>query len=111
MEKWCDIAAALLALVAAVFWFLSAYGELPAVAMYWGHAPESDPFYQAVKFSATMNRWVSVVSGSAGQFPKSLLEFQGRFATEGACARSTSSSAVGQKGLSARVAAGVGLGC
>jgi hypothetical protein len=26
------------------------------------------------------------VSGSAGQFPKSLLEFQGRFATEGACA-------------------------
>jgi ISXO2-like transposase domain/Transposase zinc-ribbon domain len=29
---------------------------------------------------------VSVVSGSAGQFPKSLLEFQGRFATEGACA-------------------------
>ena len=26
------------------------------------------------------------MSGSAGQFPKSLLEFQGRFATEGACA-------------------------
>ena len=29
---------------------------------------------------------VSVVSGSEGRFPKSLLEFQGRFATEGACA-------------------------
>ena len=29
---------------------------------------------------------VSVVSGSEGRFPKSLLEFQRRFATEGACA-------------------------
>ena len=65
MEKWCDIAAALLALVAAVFWFLSAYGELPAVAMYWGHAPESDPFYQAVKFSATMNRYAAGFSGGS----------------------------------------------
>jgi hypothetical protein len=65
MEKWCDIAAALLALVAAVFWFLSAYGELPAMAMYWGHAPESDPFYQAVKFSATMNRYAAGFSGAS----------------------------------------------
>jgi hypothetical protein len=49
------------------------------------------------------------VSGFAGQFPKSLLEFQGRLATEDACAEYLS-SAVGQKGLSARVVAGVGLG-
>jgi hypothetical protein len=65
MEKCWDIAAALLALVAAVFWFLSAYGELPAMATYWGHAPESDPFYQAVKFSATMNRWAAGFSGAS----------------------------------------------
>jgi hypothetical protein len=65
MEKCWDIAAALLALVAAVFWFLSAYGELPAMAMYWGHAPKSDPFYQAVKFSATMNRYAAGFSGAS----------------------------------------------
>ena len=65
MEKCWDIAAALLALVAAVFWFLSAYGELPAMATYWGHAPESDPFYQAVKFSATMNRYAAGFSGAS----------------------------------------------
>ena len=65
MEKCWDIAAALLALVAAIFWFLSAYGELPAMAMYWGHAPESDPFYQAVKFSATMNRYAAGFSGAS----------------------------------------------
>jgi hypothetical protein len=29
MEKWLDMAAALLAVAAAVFWFLSAYGKLP----------------------------------------------------------------------------------
>ena len=29
MEKWLDVGAAVLALAAAVFWFLSAYGKLP----------------------------------------------------------------------------------
>ena len=31
--------AALFALVAAVFWFRSAYGPLPAIVTYWGSAP------------------------------------------------------------------------
>jgi hypothetical protein len=44
---------------------LCLWGELPAMAMYWGHAPESDPFYQAVKFSATMNRYAAGFSGAS----------------------------------------------
>jgi hypothetical protein len=65
MEKWWDIAAALLALVAAVLWFLSAYGELPAMVAYWGQTPNNDPFYQAVKFSAKMNRYAAGFSGAS----------------------------------------------
>jgi hypothetical protein len=32
---------------------------------YWDQAPESDPFYQAVKFSAEMNRWAALLSGGS----------------------------------------------
>jgi hypothetical protein len=56
---------AALALVAAVFWFLSAYGKLPPMGMYWESAPPTDPFYKAVKFSAEMNRWAALFSGAA----------------------------------------------
>jgi hypothetical protein len=63
MEKWLDIGAALFAIAAAVFWFTSAYGELPPIVTYWGQAPASDPFYSAVKFSAEMNRWAALLSG------------------------------------------------
>jgi hypothetical protein len=59
MQKWLDMGAALFALVAAVFWFRSAYGPLPAIVTYWGSAPSDDPFYQAVKYSAEMNRWAA----------------------------------------------------
>src|ERR1700730_7635670 len=59
MEKWLDMGAAALALMAAVFWFLSAYGKFPPMVNYWGSAPPTDPFYQAVKFSAEMNRWAA----------------------------------------------------
>jgi hypothetical protein len=59
MEKWLDVAAALLAITAAVFWFLSAYGKLPPMVAYWGQTPESDPYYEAVKFSAVMSRWAA----------------------------------------------------
>jgi hypothetical protein len=58
MEKWLDIAA-ILTLVAAVFWFLSAYGKLPVMVAYWDQTPDNDPFYQAVKFSAKMNRFAA----------------------------------------------------
>jgi hypothetical protein len=50
MEKWLDIGEALFAFVAAVFWFLSAYGSLPPMVMYWHHAPESDPLYVTSSF-------------------------------------------------------------
>jgi Na+/proline symporter len=65
MEKWLDVAAALLAIIAAVFWFLSAYGKLPAMVTYLGQTPESDLFYKAVKFSAVMNRWAAGFSGAS----------------------------------------------
>ena len=63
MEKWLDISAALFAIGAAVFWFLSAYGKLPPMMTYWDSTPEHDPFYMAVKFSAGMNRWAAGLSG------------------------------------------------
>jgi hypothetical protein len=63
MEHWLDFGAALFALVAAAFWFLSAYGRLPPMVPYWDQVPESDPFYVAVKFSARMNRYAAGLSG------------------------------------------------
>jgi hypothetical protein len=63
MGKWLDLSAALAAIVAAVFWFLSAYGKLPPMITYWDGAPPNDPFYVAVKFSASMNRWAAGFSG------------------------------------------------
>ena len=60
-----DIGAAFLALIAAVFWFISAYGKLPPIIEYWDSAPETDPFRQAVKFSARMNRWAAAFSGAS----------------------------------------------
>jgi len=58
-----DIGAAVFAIAAASFWFVSAYGELPPMVTYWGQAPASDPYYIAVKFSAEMNRWAAFLSG------------------------------------------------
>jgi hypothetical protein len=65
METALDIAAALQALLAAVFWFLSAYGKLPAMVPHYNQTPDNDPFYQAVKFSAKMNRWAALFSGGS----------------------------------------------
>jgi hypothetical protein len=63
MEKWLDIGAAGFALVASVFWFLSAYGNLPPMMTYWTSTPSDDPFYSAVKFSARVNSWAAGLSG------------------------------------------------
>ena len=63
MEKWLDIGAAVLAIAAAIFWFVSAAGKLPPIMIYWGQAPASDPYYIAVMFSAEMNRWAALLSG------------------------------------------------
>jgi hypothetical protein len=59
MEKWLDVGSAVFALMAAFFWFLSAHGKLPPMVSYWDSAPETDPFFQAVKFSALMNTWAA----------------------------------------------------
>jgi hypothetical protein len=58
-----DIITALFAFIAAGFWFVSAYGKLPPLIAYWDATPATDPFYQAVKFSALMNRWAAAFSG------------------------------------------------
>lgn len=58
-----NIGAALFAFLAAIFWFLSSYEKLPKMTGYWGSTPESDAFFQAVKFSARMNKWAAIFSG------------------------------------------------
>lgn len=66
MEKWLEFGAWALALVAAVFWFLSASGNLPPMVSYLGPSnPPDDPFYQSVKFSAEMNTWGALFSGAS----------------------------------------------
>eukprot|EP01037_Dinobryon_pediforme_P017868 gene17868-18097_t len=57
------VMSALTAFGAAIFWFVSAYGKLPPMIAYWDHAPDTDPFYRAVKFSAQMNRIAAAFSG------------------------------------------------
>jgi hypothetical protein len=63
MYRWLDIIAAVFAFLAALFWFVSAWGEMPPILPYWDQTPESDPFYKAVKFSARVNRWAALFSG------------------------------------------------
>ncbi len=63
MKTWLDGVAALTAFVAAVFWFLSAYGKVPPLVAYWDQAPDTDPFVMAVKYAAQMNRWAAGFSG------------------------------------------------
>jgi len=63
MSNHFEVASAVFALAAAVFWFFSAYGRLPPMVPYWDETPPSDPFYLAVKFSAKMNRWAAGFSG------------------------------------------------
>jgi hypothetical protein len=65
MEKWSDVAAAMFAFIAAVFWFLSAAGKLPPIVGYWDSTPETDPFRLAVVASAKMNRWAAGFSGAS----------------------------------------------
>lgn len=65
MARWFDIATAVLALLAAIFWFLSASGKLPPMVGYWDQAPEHDPLYIALKFSAQMNTVAAILSGLA----------------------------------------------
>jgi hypothetical protein len=59
MEKWLDAGVAIFALIAAVFWFLSAYGSVPPMVTYFDSAPPDDPFFVAVKRSAFWNCWAA----------------------------------------------------
>jgi hypothetical protein len=64
MHRLANTLGSALALVAAIFWFLSAYGDVPPIITYWGGAPPNDPFfYVAMKFSASMNNWAAIFSG------------------------------------------------
>ena len=82
MNKMLDVADAIFAFIAADFWFSSAAGRLPPIGMYWGKAPETDPFYQAVKFSAHMNTVASVFSGLSS-LSFSIKLFRARRETDG----------------------------
>jgi hypothetical protein len=63
MEFWLDVGAIVFGIGAAIFWFLSAYGELPPMIAYRDAAPPNDPLYVAIKFTARMNRWAAGLSG------------------------------------------------
>jgi hypothetical protein len=62
MEKWLDLGAAISAFAAAIFWFLSASGQLPPIT-YLGFSPPNDPFAIAMRFTAHMNSCAAVFSG------------------------------------------------
>jgi hypothetical protein len=63
MEKRLDLGVAISAFFAAVFWFLSAFGQLPQMVTYLGYTPEWDPFYSTLRFSAHMNTFAAALSG------------------------------------------------
>ncbi len=78
LVRWLEIAAGMFALAAAVFWLLSAspWEALPKVVTYWGGAPESDPFRQALVYSARMNGYAALCS-CAGAFLAGIRLFHG----------------------------------
>jgi hypothetical protein len=65
MSRRLDVATAVFAFLAAIFWFLSAAGKLPPMVTYLDGAPDTDPFYAAMKFSAFMNTIAALCSGVA----------------------------------------------
>jgi len=61
-----NIVAALAAIIAAVFWFLSAAGKLPPMVTYWDSTPSTDPLYQALQNGVRMNRIAAIFCGPFG---------------------------------------------
>jgi hypothetical protein len=57
------LASGIFALIAAVFWFISAATPPPPMVTYWGSAPPSDPFFASIVFGGNMNRWAAFFSG------------------------------------------------
>src|SRR5208337_3087141 len=62
MRPLFDLATALFALAAAVFWFWASYGTLPPMLSYFSSIPASDPYQQAVKRSARLNSVAAFLS-------------------------------------------------
>jgi hypothetical protein len=62
-----EIIAGVFALCAAGFWLLSAspWEPLPRMLQYWTFIPETDPFRQAMVFSARMNGYAALCSCAA----------------------------------------------
>ena len=65
---WFRLLAALCAFIAAVFWFLSAWGKLPPIIPYLGYTPPDDPFTLALAHSAAMNQFAAVAAGFSAGF-------------------------------------------
>lgn len=63
MHKWLGIGVMGFAFLAAIFWFCSALGKLPPIVSYWDYAPNDDPFYAAMIYSARMNKYAAIFSG------------------------------------------------
>jgi hypothetical protein len=66
MRLWPSVLEAIsivLAFAAAVFWYLSAIGEIPTPVAYWDAAPKSDLFCAAIVQST---RWNRIAAGSTG---------------------------------------------
>jgi hypothetical protein len=60
-----EIFSAVAAFGAAVFWFISAAGDLPPMASYFGAAPPTDPLYVAQQQGVRMNRWAASFAGAS----------------------------------------------
>lgn len=57
------LASGIFALIAAVFWFISAATPPPAPIAYYDSAPPNDPFFASLVFGGNMNRWAAFFSG------------------------------------------------
>jgi hypothetical protein len=63
MTRRLELAAAIFAIVAAVFWFVSAAQKLPPMLAYFGATPTTAPFYASLRFTVAMNRWAALFDG------------------------------------------------
>jgi hypothetical protein len=62
--SWClNLSSAVFAFLAAAFWLKSAWGKLPPMRTYWDQAPADDPLFQALAYSARMNRRAAGAAG------------------------------------------------
>lgn len=58
-----NLASAGLAILAAVFWFRSAWGRIPQPVLRYGGFDPADPFFKALDASAKSNRIAALLAG------------------------------------------------